>query len=137
VNDDLIKRLRIGVLPEAGWIELMDEAADALEAAHQREVAATRRFDTLQQRIEELEQRIRKMRPYDGQFMSVQEHDDICDAQYLAGLREALEAVKEVWLSNDYPTVGECVDTLQALIDAATADPACKSPESDGPSPQG
>ena len=37
MSDDLIKRLRIGVLPEAGWIELMDEAADALERAERLE----------------------------------------------------------------------------------------------------
>jgi G:T/U-mismatch repair DNA glycosylase len=29
---------------------------------------------------DELRARIREMRPYNGQFMSVQEHDEICDA---------------------------------------------------------
>jgi flagellar biosynthesis/type III secretory pathway protein FliH len=106
VNDDLIKRLR----DKQNWITpstfLILEAADALEAA--------------QQHIAELEQ---------------QSEDNYTQGRKL-GLHEALEAVKEVWLSNDYPTVGECVDTLQARIDAATADPACKSPESGAPSLQ-
>jgi hypothetical protein len=130
VNDDLIKRLR----DKQNWITpstfLILEVADALEAAHQRElqreVAATRRFDTLQQRIADLMQELA------AQPIDCCQQWDTCSRPCRAGgriegLREALEAVRQLeagckcTLIEDCPHrgLGDAALAIQALISTA------------------
>ena len=110
MSDDLIKRLRAYNPPDRTVDEQRQISVDIHEAADALEAA--------QQRIAELE---RTSQYAYSIKRAIQE-------ARLAGLREA---------QAEMPMYSAERDAIQALIDAATADPACKSPESDGPSSQG
>jgi len=134
---DVLKAWKEAALPGTP-VERERALVDALETAQQRidqqqrwidsAVAncAKRRCTERDKQLQDAEQRIAELEQ--------QSEDNYVQGRKL-GLREALEAVLTVERKYrvDAVTWDRCVFAIQALIDAATADPACKSPESTDP----